>query len=168
MAYDALSVANAFLKIAKNKKEKLSPLKLQKLVYFAHGWYLALKDEPLINEQIDAWQYGPVIPSIYHEFKEFGKSPIDRLAKRVTICDLENNSGSTIKVEIPSLPDDEFVEALLDKVWELYGKYSAIQLSNITHLPDTPWAETWKEGSLRGTDISKELIRDYFKKKIAE
>ena len=54
----------------------LTPLKLQKLIYYAHGWHLAIRNAPLIDEVIEAWEYGPVVPNVYHEFKKFGNRPI--------------------------------------------------------------------------------------------
>jgi len=72
----ALAVANYFIKKGIDTKKSVSPMKLQKLVYFAHGWRLALYNSPLIDEAIQAWQYGPVIPGIYHEFKHYGNRDI--------------------------------------------------------------------------------------------
>jgi uncharacterized phage-associated protein len=80
MPFPAEAVANEFLELAKKDGEALSPMKLLKLVYFAHGWHLALTGEPLIEEPVQAWQFGPVIPSIYHQFKRFGSGPINEFA----------------------------------------------------------------------------------------
>src|SRR5882762_236012 len=80
MAYDPKSIANVFLALAEAEGKHLTPLQLIKLVYIAHGWYLALTQKPLISEQAEAWQYGPVIPSLYQEFKGFGNSFIKRRA----------------------------------------------------------------------------------------
>nr|WP_256351506.1 type II toxin-antitoxin system antitoxin SocA domain-containing protein [Pseudomonas gingeri] len=51
-------------------------MKQQKLVYYSHGWHAGYTDQPLINEAVETWQYGPVIPSLYHEFKRFGSGEI--------------------------------------------------------------------------------------------
>src|SRR5437667_252720 len=62
MAYSAMAVANAFIKRAKEKQLRdLSPMKLQKLLFFAQSWYLARNDEPLIDDFFCRWQYGPVV-----------------------------------------------------------------------------------------------------------
>jgi uncharacterized phage-associated protein len=61
MPYPAAAIANEFIKVAKRNGVLLTPMKLQKLVYFAHGWYLALLGKPLINEPVEAWKFGPVI-----------------------------------------------------------------------------------------------------------
>jgi uncharacterized phage-associated protein len=55
-------------------------MKLIKTVFIAHGFYLASKDKPLVNEFVQAWKYGPVIDSVYHEFKGLGHKPIKFLA----------------------------------------------------------------------------------------
>src|ERR1700676_3931940 len=85
--HSALAVANWFLARAAADGKSLDPMKLQKLIYFAHGWSLALTDIPLIEEHPEAWDYGPVIPSVYHEFKLFGRKPITERAKRFEISD---------------------------------------------------------------------------------
>lgn len=70
------AVANYFLDKAREDGVDLSPMKLQKLIYFAHGWHLAIYGEPLIDESVEAWAWGPVISSIYHDFKKYGRDPI--------------------------------------------------------------------------------------------
>src|SRR4051794_28085835 len=54
----------------------LTPMKVLKLVYIAHGWVLSSADAPLISESVQAWKFGPVIPSLYHYFKRYGASPV--------------------------------------------------------------------------------------------
>ena len=75
--YSALAVANEFLEIAERGNMGLSPMKLQKLVFLAHGWHLAIHKAPLVREGIEAWQWGPVISDLFHEVKEIGRESID-------------------------------------------------------------------------------------------
>jgi uncharacterized phage-associated protein len=152
--YSAKAVANYFLELAEANGEALSPMKLQKLIYFAHGWHLALYNEPLINEPIYAWKFGPVITSVYHEFKKFGYSPITGTA----IDDDEDG------VWLPSIPrEDERTRGLLKRVWDVYRKFTAVQLSNMTHAPDTPWRTTWERGEgMPELRIDNGLIRENF------
>ena len=160
MGYSAKAVANAFLDIADANEKKLSPLKLQKLVYIAHGWHLAIHDEPLVQDEFaEAWQYGPVFPSVYHEFKEFGKSAVTGKAS-----DFRLESDYDFELYEPSVPvDDEDAQDLLKKVWEIYGKYSGLALSDVTHQPDTPWHVIWnKSGGRRNADIPNEIIREHY------
>ncbi len=155
MAFDSKAVANHFLDLAESENEAISPMKIQKLVYIAHGWYLALTEKPLLDEYVQAWKYGPVIPTLFHEFKRFGREAITEPA---TDFDPRNNTfAKTI------MSDDKYVKAILEKVYEVYGDFTAIQLSNLTHQPDTPWAETWaKSEGTRNVNIENELIKGHF------
>src|SRR5882724_82988 len=73
----SLSIANYFIKKARESGAEMTPMKLIKLVYISYGWYLAFANKPLINEKVQAWKYGPVVPSVYQEFKKFYKGQID-------------------------------------------------------------------------------------------
>jgi uncharacterized phage-associated protein len=149
--YSAKAVANYFLELANSKGESLSPMKLQKLIYFAHGWHLALYNEPLINERVQAWKFGPVIPSVYHEFKRFGYSPIT--------CTAFDDTDDGIELS----RDDKRTISLLNRIWDVYGKFTAIQLSNMTHDPGTPWQKTWQSGEgMPELRIDNEIIKNNF------
>lgn len=160
MAYNSKAIANYFLDLAKESKQSLTPMKLQKLIYFAHGWSLAIYDQALISETVEAWRYGPVVQSIYHEFKEYGSGAITKLATEFELLD-----GDELEFGI-STPyindDDEKTKALLNKVWDIYGKYSGVALSNATHMQDTPWAKVWRQQTPKGTDIPENFIKEYF------
>lgn len=84
MPYNPISIANFFLRMASKNDMLIGHMKLQKLVYFAHGYYLAatkaLEGEarPLIDEYFEAWPYGPVSRTIYEEFKDAGRNPIKK------------------------------------------------------------------------------------------
>jgi uncharacterized phage-associated protein len=140
-------------------------MKVLKLVYYGHGWYLAIADSALIDEAVEAWQWGPVIPSIYRAFKEYGNSKITGYGSRTRFI---RGSGSVD--ETPHLEtNDSRVVNLLDKIWSIYGKYTPIQLSNMTHDPEGPWAKAVnscqkKYGHLMThTEIPQDSIRDYFR-----
>lgn len=156
MAYSAKAIANGFLKLAREQGCTIDPMKLQKLLYYAHAWNLALYDDPLIDEVVEAWPYGPVFASIYHEFKEFGSTTISRNA-----LEFDDTRRGFDEPEIP--PDDADAMALLGKVWEAYGHRSAITLSNMTHISGAPWDITRQTmPGLRNAPISNDLIRQYF------
>jgi uncharacterized phage-associated protein len=124
--------------------DSLTNLKLQKLVYYAQGFHLALYDEPLFPERIEAWQHGPVVPDLYHALKQFGADPV-RLDWEVD----------------PDRYTPE-VTGLMDEVYSVYGQFSAAQLRNITH-QEPPWVQT-----PNGEVISHELMKDYFKTQITK
>lgn len=145
MPYDSIAVANYLIERAKSDGESLTPMKVQKLVYFAHGWNLAINDQPLLNERIEAWKYGPVVPELYRELKEYGARPIPAPVTVLRIL------GTKLSVVAPKLEDCDgpldLTKQLLDRIWFIYGKYSAVQLSNATHAPGSPWDITWKRAA---------------------
>jgi uncharacterized phage-associated protein len=158
--YDARAVANYFLELAKRDGKALDPMKIQKLVYLAHGWSLAVNRQPLIVDKVEAWRYGPVIRSLYSAFRDEGSGPIGHPAYDARIAD------GKLTFIAPRLDDigDPFnkgVKDLLDEVWRVYGDLSAVQLSNFTHQQGSPWEQTWKPDST-GLVISDDLIKDYF------
>lgn len=164
MPYPATVIANEFFALAKRQGDALTPMKLQKLVYFAHGWCLALTEQALISDQIQAWQYGPVIPSIYHEFKEVGNGPITNPATEMRY---ERGMKFVRKAfsldDYPETEERQHAKEIIAKVFEIYGKYSAVRLSNATHLHGTPWQQVYQQGS-RHQVISNDVIKDYFKR----
>ncbi len=161
--YLAKAVANKFIDIAQEKNcTDLSPMKLQKLIYFAHGWALVVfGGGGLIEEDIQAWPYGPVIQSIYHEFKIFGNERIGKKAEEAFY-----GGGYALGFSEPEIdPDDQEANNLINRIWEVYGSFTPIQLSNMTHDPGTPWDQILKQhdGNLpRDLPISNELICSYF------
>lgn len=160
--YTPKAVANWFLD---RFSGALTPMKLQKLMYFAQGWHLGLFARPLINEKVQAWRFGPVFASVYVEFKGFGNKPITRRARRIRLTE----PGGELTVTCPVIGDDDKgTRDFLEKIAETYGKYSAIELSRMTHEPDTPWKAVWDEmGGVEvlSKEIPDELIAEYFAKK---
>lgn len=163
MTYTARHIANAFLDLANEEGKSLTPLKLQKLVYIAHGWSLAIFDRPLVHDEFpEAWQYGPVFPSLYHEFKEYGRSAVTAKAK------IFERSGPGIfdfKATIPEIPrDDARTLDFIKTVWSKYGGFSGLALSDATHRPDTPWSKVMAtSGGARNADINNEIIKEHYR-----
>ncbi|MFZ6843564.1 Panacea domain-containing protein [Undibacterium sp. RuTC16W] len=161
MAYDARAIANYFLDLAKQKGVPLTPMKLQKLIYFAHGWRLGLNNEALIVDPIQAWQYGPVISSVYQEFKHFGSGAI---TSNASSFDFDKLEFVTPEVKL----EDKETRALLNRIWDVYGKYSAMKLSNLSHIPNGPWDKARKKSSVQNVVIDDELIGEYFRSLVAK
>lgn len=161
MAYKAEQVANYFIEKARaeGKGEEMTPMKVLKLVYIAHGWYLALMSgKPLINDKIEAWKYGPVIPVIYQRVKRYGAGSIQDYLE---VPDKQNLSR-TISQE-----DNATVE-FLDRIWEVYGRFSGLQLSSMTHDDETPWQEVIDESPhSMNPQISDEVIKSHYEKRVA-
>ena len=161
MAYPVKAVANAMLEIAEEHGASVSPLKLQKLVYVAHGWSLGLTGQPLVGDELpEAWQYGPVFPSLYQEFRDFGKGPVSRRATAFEI----NDGGGFSSVEPKVSSDDTPVWTLLRRIWDVYGKFGAIGLSDLTHRDGTPWQQVYSgAGGIKNLDIPNGLISAHYR-----
>lgn len=88
-------VANTFLYSAFQENVEVSPMKLQKLMYFFFREYARTSGVKLFSEQFETWTYGSVLPSIYYEFQGYGKRKIEKFAKdaqgQVKILDFDNN-----------------------------------------------------------------------------
>ncbi len=149
MPYSAKAIANYFLDRANAVGWEITPMKMQKLVYIAHGWNLAIHGEPLFGETVEAWRYGPVIPSLYQAFKKYGASVI-----------VDHADG----VVRPVLDADASTKELLDKIMDVYGKMSALNLMQLTHTKGSPWRGVREEGdvSFYGEVIHNEVIRKHF------
>ena len=119
-------------------------MKLQKLVYIAHGYCLALRDSPMISEPVRAWQYGPVFKRLYKKLSIYG-------AGEVT---------SPIVAE-DSVPDECPEHEIIEAVWQTYRQMSGGQLSTITHREGTPWSSVWIENEY--ARIPDELIAKYYR-----
>ena len=148
MAYEVQTIANNFLDLAKRDNELLDPMKIQKLIYLAHGWNLAFKGEPLINQAVQAWPYGPVIAELYHDFKKFRGNPITEKAP-VRDCGEETDLNAN---------------ALLESVWSKYRPFSGIQLSVVTHEPGNAWDRTMKTSGPYSV-IPNSLIKEEFSRR---
>lgn len=151
--YSSLTVANSFLKLGEEQGDPVSSMKLLKLVYIAHGWYLALTGRPLISDTIEAWKWGPVIPSLYRKVKRYGSGAI------------------TEKIDTGDAPEavpasDVYGNRLVEYVWKAYGRKRAIDLSMITHKPGSPWHEVVSQylgKTPHNLSIPSELIQKHYR-----
>lgn len=145
--YKAQDVANYFLWKAQNAQdgaqELLSNMKLQKLVYYAQGLHLVLKNKPLFEEEIEAWTYGPVVVELYHAYKQ------------------HESTGIPVDSEFNPLSIDEETRDFLDEIFDVFGQFSAIRLMEITHSDDC-----WKNagsGNVIEHESMKRCLRKYLK-----
>lgn len=150
--YDSIAVANYFIQKSLNTGQEVTPMKLLKLVYIAHGWRLGLFGEPLINEAVEAWTYGPVIPDLYKALKEHGRERVTKLASKSSF------KGFQFISTTPTIPDDDaHTHKLLESVWNAYGDKGGLYLSAITHKPGTPWSRTQRNGI-----IPQDMIKEHY------
>ena len=147
MAYKALDIAKKLIFKAQNDEpnggERLTNLKLQKLLYYQQGFHLAFFGTPLFAEDVEAWMYGPVVPAVYDEYSAYGSSALPEVKEPVSLSENE--------------------EELFNEVFDAYREFSAIGLMNRTH-SERPWLDAVPHD--RGTVISQESMMSYFKTQI--
>ena len=123
------TVANTFIMLGYKENILITPMKLQKLVYLLYKRYLQSTGCKLFEEPFCKWKYGPVVPSIYYEFKDFKSAPITKFARNA------QNGAEMIDLSRYS----QVQEAVYD-VWNKYKKYSAAELSALTHKAGSAWS----------------------------
>lgn len=119
----------------------LTPLKLQKILYYVQGWSYVWDGVPVFDEEFEAWQYGPVNREVYEKFKEYKNREIPQAEGR-----------------IPANAKQSELETI-ESVWRDYGDETASNLVSMTH-SEAPWREAYQSGS----NITNEAIREYFVK----
>jgi uncharacterized phage-associated protein len=151
--YSPQSIANYFLEIAGAAGHPVSPLRLQKLVYYAHGWYIGYTGLPLINETVKAWEFGPCIPSLFYEFSRYGKDPITSMAQ-----DPDRSTAQPCPA-----PANQEIREFLQNVFVQYNAFTDIALSKMAHAPGTPWDLHLHHREENGvTDISFTVLKAHF------
>lgn len=156
--YDARAVSNFFYDRAQRCGLPLTIMTLLKVLYFAHGWYLAKYGKPLIAQPFEAWKYGPVNRVVYDQYRKYGNKPLDKRAVSL-------DPRKAMFVETSYLFDHE-TEKLLDAVFEYYTRFHAFTLSDLTHEKGSPWDKIWSEAQSRavpGMVIPNNLILDWFR-----
>ena len=140
-------------------------MQLQKLIYFAYGWATVYLEEPLIDEPIEAWEFGVVSSSIYHEFKEFRDNKITPNNYMVEIRSDTEPLFFGLKIYKVDNKDKKVIK-LLNVVWNIYSKYSEKELSNMTR--QEPWIKAIDDGKniklVRGSPVKYIYMKDYFTK----
>lgn len=160
MNTNALSVANYFIGLAQKENKPITQLGLMKRVYIAHGFALALLGRGLLDprfDKVEAWKYGPVIPSVYHTFKQYRNNPITE--KCVVMEWDEKRNEPTFPT--PELTDKEG-KSVAEMVWKRYSTYTDGQLVDLTHMKGTPWSMCFIEG--RNAEIPDVLTEYYYKR----
>lgn len=144
MAYKALDIAKKLIRMADwdtaNGGDNMTNLRLQKLLYYEQGYHLAKFGTPLFDEQIEAWIYGPVVPTVYDYYNQYGAQ----------ILPVDND-----EIDLTAEEEDLFAE-----VFEAYREFSAIGLMNLTH-KERPWLSALPHN--RGTVISLASMERFFK-----
>lgn len=140
----AFDVAEFFLSpMDEEERESISHLKLQKLLYYAQGYSLALLGRPMFADKLENWELGPVVRGVYARYKSYGGNPLPPACSKPE------------KFQAEEL-------AVLHRVRREKGQYSALKLSNDTHR-ETPWLSTQN-----GEEIGIEVMRGYFQRTLPQ
>jgi uncharacterized phage-associated protein len=126
----------------------LSPMKLQKLLFYTQGWHLAITGTPAIDRPFSVWTYGPVVDEVYHDLKGYGSAPVSAYVI---------SPGETQPYVVN--PSATQLYQALDIAWEKYIGIPAVNLSAMTHEPGSPWERARTMGL---PTIPNNMIRDYF------
>jgi len=113
-------VADYFIGKSNEAKRSITNKKLQKLAYYAQAWSLALNNQEIFEEPIEAWVHGPAIRKLWSKYKNFGYQPI------------------RVDPSIPSVDKD--TSLVLSEVWRVYGHLDADYLETLTH-NESPWVD---------------------------
>jgi uncharacterized phage-associated protein len=147
MVYDSTSVANYL--IEKAFPVGLDALQVLKLTYIAHGFVLGITGAPLLEDDIEAWKYGPVVRGIYKVLPGGStqiRTPLD--------------GGGAAELDSPA-------KGIVDTVYNLYGKHSGVYLSNLTHRPGSPWHKVLTTYG-RNAVIPRDLIESHYARILQE
>lgn len=146
MTFDTAQVCNNILTRAFNDDIPVSPMKLQKVLYFVASEYAKQTGKPLLGEPFQQWDYGPVVRSVYSEFKPFSGQRISRYAKDAL--------GKAYAVDETANPK---LRGVLNRVWNATKGKGAVELSRITHEENSAW---WKAYQAGKRYIDDDDIRD--------
>lgn len=161
MPYPSTAIANAFLSLPEVQAiGGLTQMQLQKLVYMAHGWNMAINGNGLVSDDPEAWTYGPVFRDLYDHTKGKGTR---RIAAPLTPDDHEilRMFGEGKKAEAYRAHLTEREEGVIRSVWKRYGALSGIRLSELTHQPNAPWFKAITERG-RNAAITPDLIEPHY------
>ena len=153
------AIANEFIRLARAKDRGLTQMQLQKLVYLAHGWNLAINRQRLTVDDPQAWDYGPVYGALRQALREYGNRPV---AREILNCEyfpgeFDENADEPARAD---LTVDQ--RAVINRVYREYGGFHAYKLSALTHQDGTPWTQVYKNGDGRFDEIPADVIRDHF------
>lgn len=149
MVCSATDLSDYLVGKAKAENIELTPLKLQKILYYIQGWYLGFKDKPVFDEDILAWKYGPVVREVYDKFAPFG-------AQNIATSTYQPQTDCTF-----SQDDSDLINA----VWDKYKGYKPTELVAMTHL-SKPWKQVFNDPN--NDIIYTDLMRDYFKQYVKD
>ena len=159
MSYNVLDVCRHVINYSNEHDYGISNLKLQKVLYFIQAYFIINKKDhtPCFNERIEAWDFGPVVPEAYHEYKQYGSGDIPSVESFFLLDkdDIWNSKRIEYNDDIITADD----KTLIDRVIEKFSNYSATDLVSLTHR-QSPWIDSYPP--YQNNEITIEAIRRYF------
>jgi len=140
------ALVNAVLKKSFTEDIQVTPMKLQKLLYFIYRDYLQKQNHPLLSESFLAWDHGPVLSSVYYEFKTFSADPITRFFR-----DAAGNASIVSESAVDII-------ASIDFVWSRFKHHTGPELSVFTHQPGTAWTTARASGNT--TLLNEDILNE--------
>jgi uncharacterized phage-associated protein len=156
--YEARKICNFLLTRYAAGTYDLTNLRLNKLLYFIHGWALTSRPGGLVRNHFEAWKLGPVVKPVFDTFKVFGEKQIRGLAQH-----LDYASGQKLPVSFHEITEAD--AATITAVFESYAHYTTNELVALSHEVGGPWHvvyTAWANDNRSSPRIPNELIRDYF------
>ena len=155
--YNVLDICRYVINYSNDRGYGITNLKLQKVLYFVQAYFLITTSKQCFKERIEAWDFGPVVPEAYREYKQFGSSNIPSVSYYVEVNskDFWNSKVKTYRKEVISNRDQNRIDAVVDRL----SDYSATDLVEITH-NQTPWMDAYVP--YRNNEITPQAIKEYF------
>ena len=142
--YTALDVAKYVIWYCQQKGYVISNLKLQKILYFIQAQFLVFGDEhkACFSDDIQAWKFGPVVPTVYRKYRLYGNAHIPSFDKEENFSEIAEKD-----------------KTMINRIVDRCADYTASQLVELTHR-QSPWKDAYETG--KNSVISNEALRDFF------
>lgn len=157
MSYNVLDVCRYVINYSNENNYEISNLKLQKVLYFIQAYFLIEKNTPCFNEKIEAWDFGPVIPKAFYEYKQYGSGNIPTIKSYIVLD--KNNIWDSKKIEFDDTIITNEDKILINKVINKFKNYYATDLVSLTHR-QSPWIDTYIP--YQNKEITINTIKEYF------
>lgn len=156
--YDGRAIANFILDFCDDREASVTHLDLQKIVYFCHVWSLIGLRRPLVRHKFEAWEFGPVLPYLYREFRSFERAPIKGRAMQIDPLDGRKR--------VVQYSFDQETESHLSRIVSFYSRLRTSDLVELSHVVGGPWHKVWYHGGKinPGMKINDNEIAEFYSK----
>ena len=160
MSYKVLDVCRHVINYSNKYDYGISNLKLQKVLYFIQAYFLTKKKDhtPCFDGKIEAWDFGPVVPEAYLEYKQYGSGDIPTIKSFIMFDEDNVWNSKRVKFEDTTISDDD--KSIIDKIIDKFADYSATDLVSLTQ-KQSPWIDAYIP--YQNKEIKIGSIMEYFK-----